>query len=87
MSERKRDKPKSYFDRLWQIPESAIDYETAPKTKASDWKEAEELIPMPVATQKKRKRPAAAGVAAKSSVRGKRSAPKDRSQRQPRRTA
>jgi hypothetical protein len=80
MSERKRDKPKAYFDRLWQMSESAVDYETAPKTKAADWKDAEELIPLPTRSAKKTKRASTTSV-------GKQPSSKAQSQRRSRRSA
>jgi len=52
------EKPKEYFDVLWDLPEDRIDYETAPKTSASDWKDAEELIPIAPEEIQKLKKPA-----------------------------
>jgi hypothetical protein len=40
------DKLRAFLDELYAMPESAVDYQSAPKTTASDWDDAEVLLPV-----------------------------------------
>jgi hypothetical protein len=40
------DKPKAYFSRLLDQPESEIDYSEIPPTTATDWRDAEVMLPV-----------------------------------------
>ena len=40
------DKPKDYFVKLLDIPESEIDYREIPPTTKADWADAEVLLPV-----------------------------------------
>jgi predicted transcriptional regulator len=40
------DKPKEYFERLFNIPDDEIDYREIPRSTAADWEDAEVLLPL-----------------------------------------
>ena len=40
------DKPKEYFAKLLHMPEDKIDYSEIPPTSATDWEDAEVLLPV-----------------------------------------
>jgi hypothetical protein len=40
------DKPRAYFSRLLDQPEGEIDYSEIPPTTATDWRDAEVLLPV-----------------------------------------